>query len=461
MSNQQAEELWTRTMGALSELISEIGVMNNFGGSFGVELSGEVLTVQLVDSPMDGESLLRHFGACIQTALEQAGAGEVKRVRFLERVPEAVVQPVAAPVAEVPSATLIPSLTFNQFVEGPSNQFALAMAKYVAQHPGDEASHTNPLFMYGPTGVGKTHLLHAIGNMAREVNPQLRVLYTTSENLMNEYMAQWSRGDQAKENFRAKYRQEPHILLVDDIQYMAEKKGLQDEFFNIFNALRDNGRQIVITSDRPPSEIQNIMDRLISRLQSGICADVDIPAYETRFNILRLKLQSYPRVTLSREVMEFIAQRVTSSVRALEGALATTVRYAQTVAPGREDMVSVAALEQSVLKQFLQSEASIVQLTGMGIVEAVCRHYAVVPEKIFGEGREREVAVPRQIAMFLCRKLTSDSLPEIGRLFHRKHSTVSHACGTIQTLYKNGDAQTVSALRAILGDLERPMSSLS
>ena len=468
MNELELTDLWMRAQEHLSGVVSHVIVMQHFGESKALRVEGETLVVALGEGKTNGAQLQGLFGALIVNAIVQAGGQGITQVKLLDHPveaprPVAVQAPVAARRAE--SETLIETLTFDRFVEGPSNQFALAMAKWVAQKPGGEQSTTNPLFMYGPTGVGKTHLLHAIGNMARGLNRQLRVLYVTSENLTNEYMSQW-RGDeqtkaQAQQAFRRKYRQEPNILLVDDIQYIAKSEGLQNEFFNIFNALKDQGRQIVMTSDRAPNDIPNIMDRLVSRFQCGICTNVDIPGYETRYNIIELKLRAYPGVNLSREVKEFIAQRVTSSVRALEGALATTVRYAQTVARGHEQSVTVTALEQSVLKQYLMNEEAIVQLTCQEIINKVCRHYAVVPEKIFGEGREREIAVPRQIAMFLCRKLTSDSLPEIGRTFNRKHSTVSHACTTIQALYKNGDAQTVAALKAILTELGRPISSLN
>lgn len=468
MSHLTFDQLWSEVLKVLAEMLSELTVLKYFGGSRALRVDGSKLVVELAEGQQNGKQIEGLFGNFISAALERAGGEEVTQVVFCEK-PVPVAQQVAASVrsepAEVGEETLMETLTFDRFVEGPSNQFALAMAKWVAQKPGDEQSGTNPLFMYGPTGVGKTHLLHAIGNMAKERKPTLRVLYVTSERLTNEYMQQWRGDEQAKmravEAFRRKYREEPNILLVDDIQYLSRSEGLQNEFFNIFNELKGAGRQIVMTSDRAPTEIPNIMDRLVSRFQSGISTNVDIPGYETRYNILELKLRGYPGVTLSREVMEFIARRVRSSVRALEGALSTAVRYAQTVAKGREQTVTVEALEKSVLKQFLMNEESIVQLTSRDIIEKVCRYYDVVPARVFGEGREREVALPRQMAMFLCRKMTSDSLPEIGKLFNRKHSTVSHACTTVQALYKNGDNQTVSALKAILTDLGLPISALN
>ena len=468
MSQLTFEQLWNEVLKVLTEMLSELTVVKYFGGSRALRVEGSKLVVELAEGQQNGKQIEGLFGNFISAALERAGGEEVTQVIFCEKpvpVAQQVVEPVRQVVSDSGEETLMETLTFDRFVEGPCNQFALAMARMVAQKPGDKQNGTNPLFMYGPTGVGKTHLLHAIGNMAKDLKPSLRVLYVTSERLTNEYMQQWRGDEQTKaraiEAFRRKYRKEPDILLVDDIQYISRSEGFQNEFFSIFNDLKEAGRQIVMTSDRAPTEIPNIMDRLVSRFQSGISTNVDIPGYETRYNILELKLRGYPGVTLSREVMEFIARRVSSSVRALEGALSTAVRYAQTVARGREYTVTVEALEKSVLKQFLMNEETIVQLTSRDIIEKVCRYYDVVPARVFGEGREREVALPRQMAMFLCRKMTSDSLPEIGKLFNRKHSTVSHACTTVQALYKNGDNQTVTALKAILTDLGLPISALN
>lgn len=480
MSELTASGLWTRVLGILSDLLSEIWVLRNLSGSQAVRIVGDTLEVRLGPGRQDGGELEKNFGAVIATALAKLGAVGVTRVKFLngEVVSErtVLVAPMggAMPMGGVGGATprkgggetLLANLTFDQFVEGPSNQFAVAMAKYVATNPGgDEANgaSTNPLFMYGPTGVGKTHLLHAIGNQARLLNPQVRVLYTTTEGLMNDYMSQWQNGRANPDviaAFKKKYREEPSILLVDDIQYIVKMEGLQNEFFNIFNALKDQRRQIVMASDRAPTEIQNLMDRLVSRLQCGCCTNIDIPSYETRYNILQVKMHRYAGVTLNHQVIEFIAQRVTSSVRALEGALSTAVRYAQTVAKGKEETVTIAALEQSVLRQFIREEEAIVQLSCPDILETVCKYYGIDKEKVLGEGRERDVAVPRQIAMFLCRKLTQASLPDIGKLFHRKHSTVSYACTTIHGLYKNGDLATRQALTELVNTLNTDASML-
>ncbi len=469
MANEmaQAEALWGQILDELKEVLSEVTVLRYFGGTAGVSLADGVLTVSVPEDKDEGQ--LAPFETFVGNALVKVGAPVGTRVAYRRAAPVARAKeaPAARPggVGEGRAPVgggLLPHLTFANFVEGPGNQFPLVMARYVAQHPGDEASRTNPLFMHGPTGVGKTHLLHAIGNMARELNPGLRVLYTTSEQLMNEYMHQWSVGgqsDNAKEAFREKYRT-PDILLVDDIQYMAGKTGLQTEFFNIFNALKDAHRQIVMTSDRAPTEIPDLVDRLVSRFQSGITADVDIPAYETRMNILLLKLRAHPDVTLGQDILEFIARRVSSSVRALEGALSTTVNYAR-LFPGNPGAVTVEVLEKSVLRGYIQNEETFVRLTCADIQKAVCDYFGVTLEELLGKSREKKIATPRQIGVFLCRKLTPSSTTEIGRAFNRNHATILYSSSTVQDLYKKGDHETATALKTLAERLGRTTGDLN
>lgn len=460
----KAAALWREILEELKAILTEVTVLRYFGGTEGLALQDDALEVALPDDKDAAQ--LEPFEAFVSAALAKFGKGAVSHVRYIKPTPpEETKAPRVRRGGEDDDGGLLPNLTFANFVEGPGNQFPLVMAKYVAQNPGNEASHTNPLFMYGPTGVGKTHLLHAIGNMAREVNPNLRVLYTTSEQLMNEYMRQWSTGpnqssDNIKESFREKYRT-PDILLVDDIQYMAGKQGLQTEFFNIFNALKDARHQIVMTSDRAPTEIPDLVDRLVSRFQSGITADVDIPAYETRLNILLLKLRAYPDVTLSKPVIEFIAQRVSSSVRALEGALATTVNYARMFPGNAESAVTVEILEKTILRNYIQQEEAMLRLTCADIQQAVCDQFGISVDDLVGKSREKKIAAPRQLAVFLCRKLTTASTTDIGRAFKRNHATVLYSSATVQTLYKDGDPETSLALKAIVERLGRTIGDLN
>ena len=455
-------------MKKLAGALSEVTALQFFGGTQGISLDEGILTVE-VPEDKDGDLLKQQFDYFIRKAVEEsAGTEHIAKIIF-QRPPRQEVpaetpahpQGGITPEGEA-NSSLLKKFTFDTFVQGPNNRYPVAMAQYVARHPGDESDHTNPLFMYGPTGVGKTHLLHAIGNMAIEEaakeNKKLNILYTTTENLMNEYVLQWT-SDERKEAFRKKFRT-PDILLVDDIQYMSGKQGLQEEFFNIFNALKDARRQIVMTSDRAPKEIPDLVDRLVSRFEGGLSLDVDMPAYETRVNILNMKLRGYPGISLRKDIIDFIAQKVTSSVRALEGALSCTVNYAR-LFPNPEKTITVDVLEKSILKNFIQQEESIVKLTCQDIQRAVCTHFGLTKEELLGKDRSQRIAVPRQLAIFLCRKLTETSSTDLGRAFNRNHSTILYSSTTVQNLINNNDSVVIPAAKAITSMLGRSMSDLN
>ncbi len=455
-----AKELWEKALRELSNILGESTILKFFGLTEGLTYIDNCLSIS-IPADADAVMLQQSFNHFILNALRSSGAPEGVTFKFIVNVPK----PEVAPVTPLPqtqtvvSSDLSDKFTFDTFVEGPSNQFPLAMAKYVAQHPGDDASHTNPLFMYGPTGVGKTHLLHAIGNLGQEVNPKLRVVYVTCEQLLNEYIGMWNT-EERKQAFRNKYRN-PDMLLVDDIQFISKKHELQQEFFNIFNELTSNQRQIVMVSDCAPKDIQGIMERLVSRFQSGICADIDIPAYETRFNIIKLKLKDYPYITLPNEIIDFLAKRVTTSVRALEGALASVINYARILPNGGAGVLTTEVLEKSILKDIISQQESMVQLSCSDIIQAVCKKYNLSQEDILGSSKLREVVIPRQIAMYLCRKLTPCSTPDIGKAFKRQHPTIIHNCTTIQGLYKSKDPSTVAALHDLVSALNRSTNELN
>lgn len=456
-----AATLWEKTLTELRNILTEVTVMNVFGQSRGVSLVDNVLTVEVSDGRPAAE-IQQQWGQIILATLIKAGAPEGIGAVFVEkRLSEPMPVQGSAAAQKDPRAGsgLSAKFTFDAFVEGPSNQFPLAMARYVAQHPGDENSHTNPLFMYGPTGVGKTHLLHAIGNLGLKVNPNLTVLYTTCERLLDDYLGMWNT-EERKAAFHQKYRT-PDMLLVDDIQFLSGKQGLQNEFFTIFNELTGNQKQIVMTSDRAPKDIPDLMDRLMSRFQSGVCADVDMPAYETRLNILRVKLREYGTVELSDEVLDFMAKHVSSSVRSLEGALSIVVNYARIFPQNSRQAITVEVLEKSILKDLISQQETMTKLTCGDIIAAVCKHFNVRQEDVVGPGKMREIVIPRQLAIFLCRKLTTSSTTDIGRAFARNHSTIVHNCATIQGLYKTNDHWTVDALHAIVNALGRSYSDLA
>ncbi len=310
---------------------------------------------------------------------------------------------------------LMARYTFDTFVVGDSNRLAHAACLAVAQSP---AQAYNPLFLYGGVGLGKTHLLHAIGNAARQQG--LSALYVSSEKFTNDMIN--AIREQRTEAFRNKYRS-LHVLLVDDIQFLAGKEGTQEEFFHTFNTLHEAGRQIVVSSDRPPKAILAIEDRLRSRLEWGLIADVQAPDLETRMAILQTKAQSAP-VAVPADVLNFIAQHVQTNIRELEGSLNRVVAYAAY----RKEPLTPALAGQALGDTVLRHR----KVTSQQVIDAVCRHFGADPADLCGKQRDREIVLPRQVAMYLLRSETQASLPQIGEaLGGRDHSTILHGCTKI------------------------------
>src|SRR6266576_385828 len=331
--------------------------------------------------------------------------------------------------------------TFSSFIVGKSNQLAHAASLAVAENAG---CIYNPLFIYGGVGLGKTHLMHAVGHMGEAAG--LNVLYVTSEKFTNEIIN--AIRFQKTEEFRTKYRR-IDILLVDDIQFIAGKESTEEEFFHTFNTLYDANKQIVVTSDRPPKAIHSLQDRLRSRFEWGLLADIQPPEYEHRLAILRSKAESL-RFAVPSSVIEFVARPECNSVRELEGALNRVIAYAT---------LHDAALSVSLAAQALEhiySESKVTStLTPVEVLEGVCRYYNVDIERIRGKQRDREIVWPRQIAMYLMRQETSASLLQIGmELGGRDHTTVMHGWEKIQGQIANND-NVRREIAAVLESLQR------
>ena len=320
------------------------------------------------------------------------------------------------------TAELNARYTFDTFVVGPSNQLAHAASRAVAEIP---AAKYNPLFIYGGVGLGKTHLLCAIGHEIKQRDPSLKVAYLSSERFMNEYihLLRSNRIDA----FRTKYRETCDVLLMDDIQFIAGKDRTQDEFFHTFNALYDSNRQIVVTSDKYPHEIPELEERLRTRFQWGLIADIQQPELETRMAILSKKAEM-EGIPFPDDVALYMADNIKSNVRELEGSL---IRLAALASLQNADITVDFARE--TLKQFMSQAQS--NLTIEGIQKEVAAYFSVKVADIKGQKRHKAIARPRQIAMYLCRKLTSSSYPEIGQRFGGKdHSTVINAFRKIENL---------------------------
>jgi len=323
---------------------------------------------------------------------------------------------------------LNPRYTFSTFIMGKSNQLAHAASLAVAENPGQVY---NPLFFYSGVGLGKTHLLHAIGHVGEASG--LNVLYVTSEKFTNEIIN--AIRFQKTEEFRAKYRQ-IDVLLVDDIQFIAGKESTEEEFFHTFNTLHSANKQIVVTSDRPPKAIHSLQDRLRSRFEWGLLADIQPPEYEHRLAILRSKAESL-RFAIPASVIEYIARPECSSVRELEGALNRVVAYATL----HDEALTVSLAAQALEHIYSEAHSKPTStLTVTEVLEGVCAYYNVTTERMRGKQREREIAWPRQVAMYLMRQETSASLLQIGtELGGRDHTTIMHGWEKVQSEITNND----------------------
>lgn len=342
-----------------------------------------------------------------------------------DRVRTTAAEPVSDQLLTIDRNTtnLNPKYTFDTYVMGPSNRFAHATAFQVAEDPGQ--GFYNPLFIYGDSGLGKTHLLHAIGNYALTLYPHLKVRYVNSEEFTNDFIN--SIRDHRIEEFQRRYRQ-VDILLIDDIQFLDGKEQTMEEFFHTFNSLYNLNKQIVLTSDLPPAKLQGIEDRLRSRFAMGLTADIQAPDLETRIAILRKKAHA-ESLEVSPSVLEYIASRISSNVRELEGALLRVTAYAQ-ITQQEADV----ALAEVVLKNVI-SEPGDAEITANLIMAQTAAYFGFTVEQLASAERSRPLVEARQSAMYLCRELTNLSLPQIGEAFGgRDHSTVLHAHKKIASL---------------------------
>lgn len=358
-------------------------------------------------------------------------------------------QPAPEPVIEVtptiapPPVGLSERYRFDTFISGASNELAASAARAAADQPG---TRFNPLLIYGGVGLGKTHLLHAVGHSLYETNPWMRITYLSAERFMNEFISavRYNQFDQ----FRRKYREDCDVLLIDDIQFIAGRDRTMDEFFHVFNALYEAGKQIMVTSDRTPSDMDGMEDRITSRLNWGLVADIKSPDLETRVAILRQKAEN-ERIAIAGDVAVYLAQQVQSNVRELEGALVRVATFA--------DLKGV-PITTGFIREVLgdtKKERRNAPITVEAVQKAVASHFSVRIADLKGPRRHKGISRPRMIAMFLARELTGSSFPEIGLRFGGKdHSTVINACKRITALREEDPD-----LRAAVDHLREQLSS--
>ncbi len=327
----------------------------------------------------------------------------------------------------VGSSGLNPKYTFETLIIGKNNELAHAASQAVAKTPGTQY---NPLFIYGGVGLGKTHLMHAVGHRLIQNNLKTRILYVTSEKFANDYVN--AIAQKRMEEFKKEYRN-VDALLIDDIQFMAGKEGFQEEFFHTFNELRDKGKQIIITSDRPPKEIPAVEQRLVSRFEWGMIADIQAPDLETRMAILRTKMEK-KGVSITEDILFYIAENVQSNIRELEGALNRLAVYQQ-----MENRGLVLEQAKTILASIVGTKKRVTSIKK--IAESVATFYNISMEDLLKQSRKKEFVKPRQIAMFLIRKELDNSFPSIGDFFGgRDHTTVMHAVEKVGKLISEKDS---------------------
>jgi len=428
-------ELWSAASRRLAEVLRPDIYARWIAVIKAEDLAADLLTLA-VENDFYQTWLEENYTSLIQEAIASV-RGETLRVAFKVSVPEkpagAEAVPAAAPAPAAPVKKTLkerlsnsrtpPALnakyTFSEFIVGPSNHFAHAASLAVAQAL---ARAYNPLFIYGGSGLGKTHLMQAIAHHVMSAS-RATVCYVSSEAFVNEYIDALQ--NRSLVQFRKKYRN-TDLLLIDDIHFLSGKERMQEEFFHTFNTLFDAHKQIVMTSDRPASEIAKLENRLVTRFEWGLVTELEAPDLETRIAILRHR-QAQTRVALPGEVLQFIAENVRSNIRAMEGALTRVASYA--ALSGKElTQESLQYLLRDVIEQEKHEE-----LTFDRIQRAVAEHYDVRLADMSSKHRPRAVAMPRQVAMYLCRRLTHSSLPEIADAFSKTHATVLHACRAIDS----------------------------
>ena len=430
------KNIWAKTLETIKSELSEVSFNTWIKSCEPISISSDTITISVPNS-FTQDILDKRYKDLVANSIEVV-CSKLYKIEFViaseasekEELKETSSNSASKSIVvnDEMSSTLNPKYTFNSFVIGNSNRFAHAASLAVAESP---AKAYNPLFIYGGVGLGKTHLMHAIGHYILDNNPSAKVVYVSSEKFTNELINAIK--DDKNEDFRNKYRN-VDVLLIDDIQFISGKERTQEEFFHTFNALHDANKQIILSSDRPPKEIPTLEDRLRSRFEWGLIADIQVPDFETRMAILKKKAD-VENLNVANEVMGYIATKIKSNIRELEGALIRIIAYSSLT--NRDVTVDLAteALKDIISKK--QGKHITIDL----IQDVVSSYFNLRVEDLKSQRRTRNVAHPRQIAMYLSRKLTDMSLPKIGEEFGgRDHTTVIHAYEKISENLKTDDS---------------------
>ncbi len=432
---QSVSDIWSMILTRLREDLSETTIKTWFDETTVVALEGNTLVLHCPNS-FKRTNIQDRFLPNIEAGLKDIFSADIT-VRLLD---DNMLRQYQNKEEQKPTSLMESGeFTFETFVIGPSNRLACSAARAVADAPGQ---HYNPLFIYGDSGLGKTHLLYAIAHVIRNNSPNFRILYIKGDEFINDFIESVRSGKAG--DFRTKYR-EADLMLVDDIQFVAGKVETQNEFFHTFNTLYESKKQIVLTSDRPPHEMAQLDDRLRTRFEWGLMADVQPPALETRVAILKNKAAQLGFI-LSDEIAHYIANKITANVRQLEGTVKKIKAY--------RDLDGVDINRETVDRAIQDmSRSSEFIITPEAIIREVCRYFRIEEEQIKGQSRSRDCLNARQIAMYLIRRMTSLSLDDTGRIFGgRDHSTVYNSVGKVEKKMKT-DSNYSGTVKAIITNI--------
>ena len=434
----ELKELWEKTLNIIKGELTEVSFNTWIKSCEPISMSSNTIIISVPNS-FTQDILEKRYkdlvinsieAACSKTyELEFVIASELQEVeeKNEENKNTSKKDGISVTVNDEMSSTLNPKYTFDSFVIGNSNRFAHAASLAVAESP---AKAYNPLFIYGGVGLGKTHLMHAIGHYILQNNPNAKVVYVSSEKFTNELINAIK--DDKNEEFRTKYRS-VDVLLIDDIQFIAGKERTQEEFFHTFNTLHEANKQIILSSDRPPKEIPTLEDRLRSRFEWGLIADIGTPDYETRMAILRRKVEA-DDMKLSDEILNYIATNIKSNIRELEGALNKLLAYSNLE---KTDITMEIAMKE--LQNIITPDKPR-EITPQLVIEVVTEHFNISLDQMISKNRSNEIARPRQIAMYLCKNMTDIPLDSIGQLLGgRDHSTIIHGIKKIADEYESNE----------------------
>lgn len=432
-------EIWDSVLRQMAEEISAVSFETWIKSAEPIEIRGNELVLSVGNS-LNKQMLMTKFRSMIESCIEFE-TGRTFEINVVVNE-NAAAKTEGEFSTEDTASSLNPRYSFENFVVGGNNNLAYAAALGVAESPGRKY---NPLFLYGGSGLGKTHLLQAIGNKFHQLHPERKVLYTTSEKFTYELVT--AIREKSNQEFRRKYRT-VDLLLVDDVQFLATKEVTQEEFFHTFNAIYDAGNQIVLTSDRLPSETPHLTDRIKGRFSMGLLADVQPPDYETRLAILRAKIEE-EYFTFDEEIIEYVANNIRSNVRDLEGAVKRILAYAGIE---RTNTISI-ELAQKALKEIISTLPKR-NITISVIIDEVEKYYHLPQGSLITKKRSNDVAYPRHIAMYLAREVLNESYPRIGEEFNRDHSTVMNAVKKVKANL-SGDRELAEKLEDLVNNIRK------